>query len=137
MRHEISGASDDIAQVRGPKGNEFGAYNGPAFLAFYPSGDVFRVEYDERGVWRVTRIAEGHGLTITVDAMDPAQDGEDDSGRYTDRVTVVGDVERIDHWSAWPPDGDDIREAITAAIENGSVNDEQARRAWHALHEDA
>jgi hypothetical protein len=135
MRHVISGASDDIVQVDGPKGDEFNAYDGPGFLAFYPSGDVFRVEYDKRGVWRVSRVAEGQGLTVTTDAMDPAQDGEDDAGRYTDRVTVVGDVERVDYWSSWPPSGDEIQEAITAAIENGGVSDEQARRAWHALHE--
>jgi hypothetical protein len=139
MQHVINGASDDTVQVDGPKGGEFYAYDQAVFLEFRPSDDVFLVMY-VRGVWRVVHYVIGpreeidpYRLKVSIDAMPPDQEGEDATGRYTDRVTVDGPVSWIEGWESWPPKGDEIRSRIVEAASNGNLSDRTARDMWDAF----
>jgi hypothetical protein len=83
----IYGASDDLIEFSGAIYEEFAVYapeidDDPVILAV-SDGSLFRVRYDEDGIWRFTPVVIGSS-TVTIDQ------GRDDRD-HTDRITLVGD----------------------------------------------
>jgi hypothetical protein len=85
----IYGASDDLIEVEGPVTEEFSYHERwPSFIAF-SDGTVVRIAYTDAGVWRITPVRRGRG-TLHIE-----QAPEDDEENYTDRATLIGDVEWV------------------------------------------
>lgn len=126
----IYGHSDDCIEVEGPKGLQ-DEYNGEnCLLVLYPTEDRFRVHYgaDDRTVWKVTHEHNtGKLRTSMVEA--PAGDDPDP---YTDKMTVTGDIIRIECWEEWPPTTREIRKKVERKLED-RLSDDEIRRIWAAL----
>jgi hypothetical protein len=87
----IYGASDDLIEVEGLVTEEFSYHereDEPSFIAF-SDGTVVRIEYTDAGVWRIAPVRRGRG-TLHIE-----QAPEDDEKNYTDRATLIGDVEWV------------------------------------------
>lgn len=113
---KLYGASDDLVEVEAaskppvPGCDEYGVGNDDASFVRLSTGDVFRIEYTDRGVWKIGQ----HVVTGKVAVkLDLAPEG-DDPDPYTDKATVTGDIEWVDVWGSWPPTDDDVM---------GKVND--------------
>lgn len=106
---KIYGASDDLVEVEGgvPGCDEYGAYDAPLYVEL-STGDVFKVEYAERGVWLVTHQVESGKVAA---AKTPHGEG-DDPEPHTEAVEVVGPVEWAEAWEVWPPAPADVREKL-------------------------
>lgn len=86
----IYGASDDLIEVEGGLSEEFSAYDAdgsPRYLAF-SDGTVLRITYGERGCWEIRREFEGT-------AGYHHQPHDNDDTRYSDRVTLSGDLKWV------------------------------------------
>jgi hypothetical protein len=84
----IYGASDDLIEIEATAfaDEEFGVYpadGSDTLLLAVSDGSVFRVRYDEDGIWRFTPSVVG---SASVDI----EYGKDDR-RHSDRVTLTGD----------------------------------------------
>lgn len=80
----VYGASDDLIEVEGDIFEEWGHSNEhPALLAF-SDGTLLELRYDEDGLWRITRLAEGTA-TFTNVPGNPTDD-------VCDVATLVGDL---------------------------------------------
>jgi hypothetical protein len=84
----IYGASDDLIEIEATafRDEEFNVYlaapTDSLFLGV-SDGTLFRVRYDEDGIWRFTPIVVGSADITT-------EPGVDDR-RYSDRVTMTGE----------------------------------------------
>lgn len=133
MDIKISGHSDDIIEVEGDISE--------MCIVVFPSLDVFRVTYglNNRGVWTVEHETASGKLTVRIDR---APDG-DDPEPYTDLAHVSGHIERVEHWTTWPPMADEIRERVedffdgTRHCAQGSegLTDDQVKRIWAIINE--
>lgn len=100
MSITVYGTSDDLIQVEGDIDEEF-YYAGLAkatdyggdLLAF-SNGTILRIRIDASGVWRITPIMQGSGLTD----IDLAP--EDDESNYSDRATL-SDAVWVVHGIGW------------------------------------
>jgi hypothetical protein len=85
----IYGASDDLIEIEGDLEEEFYVrnYSGrePVLLAF-GDGTLLSIDMDPFGVWRISCTA--HGTAFFEHDEDPG----DDENRYSDRVTLTGDL---------------------------------------------
>lgn len=91
----IHGQSDDLIEIEGDIEQEFmSAYEDDEILLIFSDGTVLRVKYDKGGVWRITKVVEGAATMTKVEAP------EDDEDNYSDRVTLVGDLQ----WVAYAHD---------------------------------
>ena len=87
MQIKIYGASDDLVEVEGGIREEFNpSGNDPSYL-IVSEGSVFKIVYDDDGIWRVNRIITGTAEVSKVDG-DVVQD-------TNDIVTVSGDIRWI------------------------------------------
>lgn len=100
----IYGASDDLVEVEGALGDEWGGGSDPAYVVL-STGDVFTVAYGMRGVWQIEHVANSGLCAVT---MRRAANG-DDPDPYTDEATVSGPFTWVDCWSAWPAEDDQVR----------------------------
>lgn len=100
----ISGASDDLVEVVGevPGCNEYSAYDNPLFVEL-STGDVFRVEYTELGVWEVRQCVYGGLKAIGGTVQTTPHASGDDPDPYTDIVAVMGNIEWVEVWESYPP----------------------------------
>lgn len=81
----IYGASDDLIEIESKsfRNEEFNVDSYGSYVVAVSDGSVFRVRYDEDGIWRFTPIVIGSsGVTI--------EQGQDDK-RHSDRVVLTGD----------------------------------------------
>jgi len=102
---EIYGRSDDLIEVDGDGGDEFGAYSGWWYLHF-SDGTVVKMGYDQvpdKG-WHIEIVTAG---TATSTVLVPEFDGDD---HYTDRLRLDGDdLGQVDCWQTEDgPSGGDI-----------------------------
>lgn len=82
----IFGASDDLVEIEGSLREEFNVNSDESVVLVFGDGTVLTVRYDMMGVWRIQQTAAG-----TADFfMD--EDPGDDEERYSDRVTLTGDL---------------------------------------------
>ena len=90
----IYGHSDDLIEIEGDFGVEFNAYDTEDILL--SNGCKVRVTYDENGdgCWR-TNLLTPQLCTVVEHTL--ATDETDD---YTDRLTISGDFEWVEHWPA-------------------------------------
>ena len=91
MEHEVYGASDDLVEVTGPHGDEFGVYDKPGYVVF-SDGTVVKADYDTSlvsGVWSVTVERAGSASTERKEEINP------DADRGSDTVTVDGEVKWV------------------------------------------
>jgi len=88
----IYGASDDLVEVDGPFGDEFGCYNQAMTLSF-DDGTRVRAAYSEAGdgCWRVEVVALGEGAEVVEHFKATDSDGKE----YSDRVTIRGRFTKI------------------------------------------
>ena len=92
----IYGASDDLIEIEGDLGrDEFGAYDEAKDLLF-SNGCKVRVNYGEDGCWR-TELLTPELCTVVKHKLATDSDSKDD---YTDRLTICGDFEWVEHWPA-------------------------------------
>lgn len=103
----IYGASDDLIEVEGdvPGCDEYNSIDAPLYVEL-STGDAFKVEYTDEGVWRVTLHEKGALHTIkslknTSVVTVPAEGS--DSKNYSDRLTVTGPFAWVEAWEAYPP----------------------------------
>lgn len=89
---EIYGSSDDLIELEGDVEEEFTALRfgqddakEGGILAF-SDGTALQIEYSIEGVWRINRLASGSA------SYDKDEDPGDDENRYSDRVTLTGDI---------------------------------------------
>lgn len=101
----ISGHSDDIVTI-GPRGaphadEEYSYGDGGIFIEL-STGQVFRVEYAEWGVWRVAQVAGStDGVLISVC---PATEDDENNDDYTDVATIeCPEGTKWCPWPIWPP----------------------------------
>ncbi len=84
----IYGASDDLIEVESTsfRDEEFNVYLNTAqesVLLAVSDGTVFRVRYDEDGIWRFTALVVGYANVNIKHGVDDRE--------HTDRVTLTGD----------------------------------------------
>lgn len=90
----IYGASDDLIEVDGDLSEEFSLPGDDKAILAFGDGSVLAVNYDEFGVWRIHRILTGSAL------YEHDEDPGNDESRYSDRVTLTGDL----RWVLCAPD---------------------------------
>ncbi len=141
---KIYGASDDLVEVEGqvPGCNEYGAYDSPRYVEL-SSGDVFKVEYTDAGVWAVNIHKEGvlsrppkgtKGVSITKESHGTGSDPEP----YTDTVTVSGPFQWVEVWENYPPTVGEMKEKMGKLLTgsddsldlDGLLNDDEANAVW-------
>lgn len=129
---KIYGASDDLVEVEGDVNgcNEYGSFDKATYIHL-STGDVFKAEYTDEGVWKVDRFRNGKKkLSI---AKEPHADG-DDPDPYTDTVTITGDIKWVDVWSNWPPSQKDIEEKVRKFFEDqDDLSELQAKAVYESL----
>lgn len=89
---KISGHSDDLIEVEGAITDElsfYGSENGD--LLAFSDGTVLRVIYNDKGIWRITPVAKGSAI------YSKDENPEDDDRRYSDIVTLDGDIQWVVH----------------------------------------
>lgn len=83
----IYGVSDDLIEIEGDLNEEFNPSNeDEGMWLIFGDGSIIDVRYDEFGIWRVTRPYAGTSF------MEKDEDPGDDENRYSDRVTLTGDL---------------------------------------------
>lgn len=85
----IYGASDDLIEIEGDLSEEFSLGSDAGRLAL-GDGTILDFRCDTFGVWRFTRAVKGAGTAYHHD-----EDPGDDENRYSDRVTLTGDLRWI------------------------------------------
>lgn len=99
---EIYGASDDLIEIEGDIEEEFYYKEGERNLLAFSNGSVLEIEYTPQGMWRVTPIKLGNASGYSkVEATDEHTD-------YSDRVTLIGDVDWVVHGSGYGKRGDTL-----------------------------
>ncbi len=132
---KIYGASDDLVEVEGqvPGCNEYGSYSHPLYIEL-STGDVFKVEYTDAGVWEVRPEELTGKLT---QRFEPHGDGGDPEP-YTDTVTVSGPIEWVEAWENYPPTVDDMKTKMGKLLSAGDdtidyddiLSDDEVRAVW-------
>jgi hypothetical protein len=133
---KLYGASDDNVEVEGnvPGCDEYGSYDNPKWIEF-STGDVFKVEYTDAGVWKVEHITQS-GKVVTVKR--PHGEGEDPEP-YTETMTVVGPIQWVEAWDSWPIELDEITSKIKNDFDCTShnlpdfFNDDDLRSLWNLI----
>jgi hypothetical protein len=59
METKVYGASDDLIEVEGPFTEEFGADSDEGQILAFSDGTLLELKYDNDGLWRIVRLAEG------------------------------------------------------------------------------
>ena len=110
----IYGASDDLIEIEGDLGrHEFDATNDEADDLLFSTGCKVRVTYDEEGCWRINLLTNGCSTVVEHKlATDP-------DGDYTDRLTITGDFEWVEHW----PASGIARDEIVCRLEDTDFDD--------------
>lgn len=91
---QISGYSDDLIEIEGDIQDELTATtdsDDQGDLLAFSDGTVLRVIYNDNGIWRITPVCKGTA-TLTKD-----ENPEDDDDRYSDIVTLEGDITWLVH----------------------------------------
>lgn len=90
MSITVYGASDDLIEIEGDISEEFNALGeeSGSVLAF-SDGTLLSVLYDDNGIWRFNRL-RGGSAAYSKDENPPT-----DEDRYSDRVTLDGDVQWV------------------------------------------
>lgn len=109
----IYGASDDLIEVEGTITDEFGASRDDEGYVVFSTGDVFRVSYNERGVWDVEHSVTSGELEVEITKAPPGEDPEP----YTDHAEVSGDFTWVDCWPTYPPEDEHVQERLKDNIE--------------------
>lgn len=125
----ISGYSDDVVSVEGPRplSDEFGAFDRVTFLEL-STGDVFRVEYTQGGVWCVDHHVVTGACAVSIEKV---PEDADDPDPYTDKATVTGPIDWIEAWQSWPADPVDVREKLEERMDG--IGDSDVARMWAVL----
>lgn len=83
----IYGVSDDLIEIEGDLNEEIDPLNeDEGVLLAFGDGTILEVRYDDAGVWRVTQRIAGSAT------FDKDENPADDEDRYSDRVTLTGDL---------------------------------------------
>lgn len=90
---QITGYSDDLIEIEGTIEEELVALHDGAEgdLLTFSDGTVLRINYSKGGIWRITLVAQGSAV------MTKDENPEDDDDRYSDVVTLEGDIKWIVH----------------------------------------
>lgn len=90
----IQGYSDDLINIAGKiKGcDEYGLYEEKAHILCEPSGDIFIVEYNEDGLWKIEHDKQSGLLNVVYEQIGILSD---DDAPYADRVAVSGEITRV------------------------------------------
>ena len=115
---KIYGASDDNVEVEGtvPGCGEYDCYDHPLWVQL-STGDVFKVEYIDQGVWKVDHIAKSRKKVQVV--KEPHGEGEDPEP-YTETVTVTGvKIDWVETWKEWPITEDAIGDKVAKFFDLG------------------
>lgn len=91
---QISGHSDDLIEIEGDISDELSATHDSddqGDLLTFSDGTVLRVIYNDNGIWRITLVAQGSTV------MTKDENPEDDDDRYSDIVTLEGDIKWVVH----------------------------------------
>lgn len=121
---KISGRSDDLIEVHGDFMDQG---SGPGYVEL-STGAVFHVVHENIGCWNVSQVRRGAGA-LQVEIIRKEQ--EDDDG-YTGCAVIVGDVDWIDFWSAWPPKDYEVRERLEDRLD--CLDGIQLMNAYRASH---
>ncbi len=115
MEQEITiyGLSDDLVEVEGEIGDEWGGGDDPSFVVL-STGDRFSVTYGDRGVWVVEHVEISGECKVSIER---APEGEDPDP-YTDKVTVTGPFTWVDCWRTWPPEDEQVRERLEGRLDD-------------------
>ena len=93
-------------------------YMKPGYVVL-DTGDVFEVEYDLGGIWRVRwPVASGVVRLVHrhVVRADPPHE------ESTERLTVEGPFESLRVWQSWPVDDCELRDVLEEAMERAPIN---------------
>ncbi len=85
----IYGCSDDLVKVEGDLDEEFNPDERDGkteMMLAFGDGTIIDVTYDDFGIWRITRGIAGSAF------FEKDEDPGDDENRYSDRVTLTGDL---------------------------------------------
>lgn len=85
----IYGASDDLIEIEGDLSEEFSAYNAKNTKLAFGDGTVLAVTYSDVGTWRIRRDVQGSA------SYEHDEDPGNDENRYSDRVTLTGDLKWV------------------------------------------
>lgn len=85
----ITGYSDDLIEIDGDINEEFACYiqEDETFFVAVSDGSLFRVRYDEDGLWRFDKLIAG-----TAEYVKTEGDVQQDTN---DKVTLVGDIQWV------------------------------------------
>ena len=80
----VSGASDDLIEIKGDLSEEFNGSEEPRWLAF-SDGTLLTIQYGVGGgFWRISVLAKGTAAIMK-------KDGTDEESDYSDSMTLTGD----------------------------------------------
>ncbi len=129
----IYGTSDDLVEVEGdvPGCDEYGAWHSPRYVQL-STGDVFRVEYTDDGVWRIGYSLLGASGAVKIDNV-PADGADTDN--YTDRMTVEGPIEWVEVWRDWPATTEEVRRKLGVHLNGDDDFDTQRILTDDDVHE--
>lgn len=83
----VYGASDDLIEIEGDLNEEFNPdSDDQGTWLIFGDGTVLDIRYDDFGVWRITRPHSGTAEMVK------DEDPGNDEDRYSDRVTLTGDL---------------------------------------------
>lgn len=132
---KIYGASDDLVEVVGdvPGCDEYGFYDKPAFVEL-STGDVFKVEYTERGVWTVEHHQAGRPGEAVLTVFTPVANVPDPDP-HTEVMQAVGMIEWVEVWASWPVEDEEMERKVYEAIDHQStrhqtLNKDDMRKIW-------
>jgi hypothetical protein len=80
----ITGASDDLIEISGDIGDEITHEDDEDCFLAISDGSLFRVVYDDDGIWRFTQLAKGLANVVKVEGI-----VEDDT---FDVITLTSDT---------------------------------------------
>lgn len=89
MEVTLYGSSDDLIEVKGDVDKEFPLPSDDKALLAFSDGTVLRIEYTDSGVWRIKPVVRGAAH------LNIEQAPEDDEDNYSDRATLVGEIQWV------------------------------------------
>lgn len=82
---KVYGASDDLVEVEGDPGEEFGCYNKTGYLVF-SNGVVLSIAYGDLGIWKINKMSDPLKVVNLEICEDP------DANPYSDIAYIDGDI---------------------------------------------
>lgn len=86
---EVYGASDDLIEVDGDICEEFNPIGDTSNYLAFSDGTLLSVTYDQDGIWRISALYKGSAQLELKQSVDV------DDDNYSDRATLIGDVEWV------------------------------------------